>query len=220
MKILIVSQYYYPERNSVGDVASFLVKNNHDVTVLTAKPNYGFQRILEEYKNIDFEIVNGVKVHRLTISPRKYSRLSVICNYLSFYFKSLRYVNKFKEKFDVVLSFSIAINFFAPAIKIARVKPPGPGPTSTTVMFSMFGMLRAIRDVKFKSKRKFCPNCFFGSNPLSRIISDTGGKDAILSIIISCAPRTPTLMCHRQYNLNHRQVAPQMPIQKKIHLDY
>ena len=108
MKILIVSQYYYPERNSVGDVASFLVKNNHDVTVLTAKPNYGFQRILEEYKNIDFEIVNGVKVHRLTISPRKYSRLSVICNYLSFYFKSLRYINKFKEKFDVVLSFSLS----------------------------------------------------------------------------------------------------------------
>ena len=95
MKILIVSQYYYPERNSVGDVASFLVKNNHDVTVLTAKPNYGFQRILEEYKNIDFEVVNGVKVHRLTISPRKYSRLSVICNYLSFYFESLRYINKF-----------------------------------------------------------------------------------------------------------------------------
>lgn len=108
MKILIVSQYYYPERNSVGDVASFLVKNNHDVTVLTAKPNYGFQRILEEYKNIDFEIVNGVKVHRLTISPRKYSRLSVICNYLSFYFKSLKYINKFKEKFDVVLSFSLS----------------------------------------------------------------------------------------------------------------
>ena len=108
MKILIVSQYYYPERNSVGDVASFLVKNNHDVTVLTAKPNYGFQRILEEYKNIDFEVVNGVKVHRLTISPRKYSRLSVICNYLSFYFKSLKYINKFKEKFDVVLSFSLS----------------------------------------------------------------------------------------------------------------
>ena len=108
MKILIVSQYYYPERNSVSDVAYFLVKNNHDVTVLTAKPNYGFQRILEEYKNIDFEVVNGVKVHRLTISPRKYSRLSVICNYLSFYFKSLRYINKFKEKFDVVLSFSLS----------------------------------------------------------------------------------------------------------------
>ena len=108
MKILIVSQYYYPERNSVGDVASFLVRNSHDVTVLTAKPNYGFQRIVEEYKNIDFEIVNGVKVHRLTISPRKYSRLSVICNYLSFYFKSLRYINKFKEKFDVVLSFSLS----------------------------------------------------------------------------------------------------------------
>lgn len=108
MKILIVSQYYYPERNSVGDVASFLANNNHDVTVLTAKPNYGFQRILEEYKNIDFEVVNGVKVHRLTISPRKYSRLSVICNYLSFYFKSLKYINKFKEKFDVVLSFSLS----------------------------------------------------------------------------------------------------------------
>ena len=54
-----------------------------------------------------------------------------------------------------VVSFSIAITRGAPAIKIARVKPAGPGPTSTTGMFVISGTLRAMRPVKFKSNKKF-----------------------------------------------------------------
>ena len=120
----------------------------------------------------------------------------------------------FNKIFCVVLSFSIAITCFAPAIRIARVKPPGPGPTSSTVVFSISGILRAIRPVKFKSNKKFCPNCFLGSNPESRIISDTGGKFAILFVIISFVPRTPKSMFHHQYNQDPHPVEHLMLIQK------
>ena len=83
MRILLVSQYYYPERFSVTDIAETLVKLGNDVTVLTGRPNYGYQKILDEYKKVKYEVINGVKVHRVSVVPRKYSRISIIRNYSS-----------------------------------------------------------------------------------------------------------------------------------------
>ena len=108
MKILLVSQYYYPERFSVTDIAETLVKQGHEVSVLTGRPNYGFQHILKEYKKVKYEELNGVKVHRVKLSPRKYSRLSIIKNYLSFHNNAKRFVRHFKEEFDIVLAISLS----------------------------------------------------------------------------------------------------------------
>ena len=52
MKILFVSQYYYPERVSSTEIAETLVKLGHEVSVVCGKPNYGFNEILPEYKKI------------------------------------------------------------------------------------------------------------------------------------------------------------------------
>ena len=42
MRVLIISQYFWPENFRVNDLASFLNKhNNCKVTVLTGQPNYG-----------------------------------------------------------------------------------------------------------------------------------------------------------------------------------
>lgn len=121
MKILLVSQYYYPERFSVTDIAETLVKQGHDVSVLTGRPNYGFQHILKEYKNVKYEEVNGVKVHRVKVAPRKYSRLSIIKNYLSFHNNAKRFVRHFKEEFDVVLSISLSpVISISPALLYAK----------------------------------------------------------------------------------------------------
>ena len=121
MKILIVSQYYYPERFSVTDIAEELVKQGNEVSVLTGKPNYGFQHILKEYKHIKYEEINGVKVHRVKLSPRRKSRLSVINNYLSFYYYGKRFARHFKEEFDVVLSVSLSpVISIAPALVYAK----------------------------------------------------------------------------------------------------
>lgn len=121
MRILLVCQFYYPERFSVTDIAEQLVKNGHEVTVLTGKPNYGFHKILEEYKHVNYQELNGVVIHRVNIAPRKLSRMSVIRNYLSYYFKAKRKVCKLKKGFDLVLTISLSpVISIAPAIKYAR----------------------------------------------------------------------------------------------------
>ena len=58
MKILFVSQYYYPERISSTEIAETLVKLGHEVSVVCGKPNYGFNEILPEYKKIKFRIIS------------------------------------------------------------------------------------------------------------------------------------------------------------------
>ena len=121
MQILLVSQYYYPERFSVTDIAETLVKLGNDVTVLTGKPNYGFQKILDGYKDKSYEEINGVKIHRVNVKPRKFSRISIIRNYLSFNRTGKRFSSHFKEEFDVVLSISLSpVISISPALLFAR----------------------------------------------------------------------------------------------------
>lgn len=121
MKILFITQFYYPERISSTLIAESFVKQGHDVTVVTDKPNYGFHEVLPEYKDVNFEVINGVKVHRVNIYPRKKGRLSVIKNYLSYYVNAKRYVRHMKEKFDVVFSMSLSpVISIAPAILYAK----------------------------------------------------------------------------------------------------
>lgn len=121
MRILLVSQYYYPERFSVSDIAEELVKLGNQVTVLTGKPNHGFHKILDEYKKVSFEQRNGVDIYRVNLKPRKLSRFSVIQNYLSFHRNAKRKVNKIKGEFDVVLTISLSpVISIAPAIKYAK----------------------------------------------------------------------------------------------------
>lgn len=108
MKILMVCQLYYPENVVITKIAESLLNYGHDVTVLTGKPNYGFNEILPEYKNIKEEIINGVKVKRVDLKARKKTRLSIITNYLSFWKNSKRWVKKCREQFDVVYSMSLS----------------------------------------------------------------------------------------------------------------
>ena len=73
MKILIVSQYYYPEQFQINEIAPELVKRGHQVTVLTELPNYPGGEIYAGYeeKGRRSEEINGVHVIRVKDLPRK-----------------------------------------------------------------------------------------------------------------------------------------------------
>jgi glycosyltransferase involved in cell wall biosynthesis len=107
MRILIVSQYFYPEDFKVNDIAFDFVKRGHDVTVFTAKPNYPNGRF---YKGYSFfgnseEIINGVKVIRIPIFPRlDSSGKFLVLNYLSFIFFSFLFKYRVKGNYDVIFS--------------------------------------------------------------------------------------------------------------------
>ena len=107
MKILIVSQYFYPEDFKVNDIAFDFVKRGHEVTVFTAKPNYPQGNFYKGYSFFgkSFEIINGVKVIRIPIFPRlNGSGKFLILNYVSFIFFAFIYKYRVKENFDIVFS--------------------------------------------------------------------------------------------------------------------
>ncbi|NMH73900.1 glycosyltransferase family 4 protein [Bacillus sp. RO2] len=104
MKILVVCQYYYPEPFRISDICETLVKNGHEVTVLTGLPNYPEGRILDDYRNGNkrSEEINGVKVIRCFEIGRGNGNLQLFLNYLSFSVSASIKALLLKEKFDVI----------------------------------------------------------------------------------------------------------------------
>lgn len=105
MKILVVCQYYRPEPFRVSDICEALAAQGHAVTVVTGTPNYPEGEIYPGYEGTAHrdEIINGVRVHRCPIHPRKRGALHRFWNYYSFVFASKRYLSRLDEDFDVVL---------------------------------------------------------------------------------------------------------------------
>lgn len=115
MKILVVCQFYYPENFVITNICEQLVKDGHDVTVLTGKPNYGYGYILPGYEDVKYEVINNVKIHRVNLIARKHSRISIIKNYLSFWYNAKRFIRHYKEQFDIVYSMSLSpVTILAP----------------------------------------------------------------------------------------------------------
>ena len=110
MKILTVCQYYSPEPFRVADLCEGLVRQGHTVTVVTGTPNYPEGEIYSGYEHgarAD-EIVNGVRVHRCPVHPRKRGAFHRAWNYYSFIFSSRRYLARLKEEFDVVFVYQLS----------------------------------------------------------------------------------------------------------------
>lgn len=105
MKILVVCQYYYPEPFRISDICETLVKNGHEVTVLTGLPNYPEGCILDDYRHGKKrnETLNGVKIIRCFEIGRGKSHLKLFLNYFSYAVSATLKVLFMKEEFDVVL---------------------------------------------------------------------------------------------------------------------
>ena len=106
MKILLVSQYFWPENFKGNDIAFDLAKKGHEVTVLTAKPNYPNGKF---YKGYSFfgksaENINNVHIIRTPIIPRGNGKsLILVFNYLSFiFFSFFAVIFRISKDFDAV----------------------------------------------------------------------------------------------------------------------
>ncbi|MBP3390226.1 MAG: glycosyltransferase family 4 protein [Clostridia bacterium] len=86
MKILVVSQCFYPETFRINELCFNLVNEGHSVTVLTGYPNYPEGYIYPEYKDkkIKRETINGVDVIRVNMSERKTGSARLFLNYVTY----------------------------------------------------------------------------------------------------------------------------------------
>jgi hypothetical protein len=85
MKLLVISQYFYPEQFSVSDVCFKLASLGHDITILTGLPNYPTGEIFDGYQwehikhgeaylpglNACEEKINGVRVMRTRLKIQR-----------------------------------------------------------------------------------------------------------------------------------------------------
>ena len=90
MKILFLSQYFYPEQFSNSRIATGLVDRGMDVEVICCVPNYPKGVFYEGYSNSvrRREVWNGVTIHRVLTIPRGNRALKLIFNYLAYAFLS------------------------------------------------------------------------------------------------------------------------------------
>ncbi|MGB5650296.1 MAG: glycosyltransferase family 4 protein, partial [Sedimenticolaceae bacterium] len=89
MRLLIWSQYFWPENFHINEVTRQLSAQGVEVTVLTGKPNYPEGRIFAGYRSsgVQREAHDGYEVIRMPIKERGTgSARGLILNYLSFVF--------------------------------------------------------------------------------------------------------------------------------------
>ena len=87
MRVLIVSQYFWPESFIINQLASTLATQGHDLVVLTGKPNYPDGVIYPDYHQagVQHQQYDGVEVIRIPMRPRKTGGgKDLLLNYLSF----------------------------------------------------------------------------------------------------------------------------------------
>ncbi|MCX7885281.1 MAG: glycosyltransferase family 4 protein [Caloramator sp.] len=112
MNILFLTQYFPPEvgapQNRIFEFAKRLKDNGHDITVLTAMPNYPKGEIYDGYKGKRFliEDMDGIEVIRTSIYATKSKGfVKRLLNYFSFTFSSVfQGLKHIKKPIDVVIT--------------------------------------------------------------------------------------------------------------------
>ena len=107
MRILVVSQYFWPENFRINDLCKGLIDLGHELTVLTGEPNYPDGEIFAEFKASpnNFNDYNGVRVIRVPLVSRGKSIIKLVLNYISFPLSGIfwGYFKLRKYEFDIVL---------------------------------------------------------------------------------------------------------------------
>lgn len=127
MKLLVISQYYWPESFRINEVVQTLNANGVEVEVLTGKPNYPEGKVFGGYRawGCVQETLQGVPVHRVPLFPRGKGAARLALNYLSFIVSGAVFGPLLLRgrQFDAILVFAPSPILQAiPAVWLGRLK--------------------------------------------------------------------------------------------------
>lgn len=129
-RVLIVTQYYYPESFRINELGKELVERGYHVDALVGIPNYPEGKYFKGYGIFSKrkEVVNGVTVYRCFQFPRgaEASNLRLSLNYLSYMFCACMWILfffSFKKKYDAVIAFEPSpITLIVPACLLGMIR--------------------------------------------------------------------------------------------------
>jgi len=107
MRILIISQYFWPENFRINDLTAALKERGHEICVLTGMPNYPGGKLFDHYGwwHKRHDKMDGVPIVRVPLFLRRKSRgWQLALNFLSFAFFASFMGAWFlrKKEFDVI----------------------------------------------------------------------------------------------------------------------
>ncbi len=127
LKVLIVSQYFWPENMRINDLVEGLVQRGHDVTVLTAWPNYPEGQVYEEYRRApeQYAEYQGADIVRVPFIARGKRSITLALNYVSFFVSGSVWGSwKLRgREFDAIFVYAVSpIMSAIPALVIGKFK--------------------------------------------------------------------------------------------------
>jgi colanic acid biosynthesis glycosyl transferase WcaI len=127
MRILIVSQYFWPENFRINDLVVGLIERGHKITVLTGVPNYPEGKFFPGYgvfKHTSQEY-RGAKIVRIPIIPRgKGGGIRLALNYLSFVVSGCLFAPfRCRENYDLIFIYETSpITVALPALLLKAMR--------------------------------------------------------------------------------------------------
>lgn len=119
-KILIVTEYFYPEEFKINELAQEWKKKGYDVDILTQTPTYPYGKIFENYRNKWFskESYEGMTIYKVkAVTGYKTSLFKKLLKYVSFMILGSMVSLKIGKRYDYVFGFDVgALTGMVPAI--------------------------------------------------------------------------------------------------------
>jgi glycosyltransferase involved in cell wall biosynthesis len=128
VRLLLVTQYFWPEQFILNDLVRHIARRGHSVTVMTGKPNYPGGAVFKGYTESGLQVeayADGVEVFRVPLrSRRSGGARNLFLNFVSFVWSGLWHFRKLlKDRdYDAILVFASPITAAIPAIPLKWTK--------------------------------------------------------------------------------------------------
>ena len=123
-KILIVTEYFYPEEFKIIEIAIEWQKKGYEVNVLTNVPTYPAGKIFDGYENRWYQKDNyeGINIYRVkAVTGYKESLFKKLLKYFAFMFLGSFVALKIGRKYDFIFGFDIAaLTSMVPAVLLNK----------------------------------------------------------------------------------------------------
>lgn len=122
MRILVLSQYFWPENFRVNDLVAAMIERGHEVVVLTGQPCYNI--VTNSDNGPPPREYAGAIIHRVPVVLRKEGKLRLLLNYLSFVL-SCSTIGLWRlrhERFDIIFSPQLSpVTAILPSITVSWI---------------------------------------------------------------------------------------------------
>ena len=126
-RVLIVTQYFWPEEFRVNELVKKLVSSGCYVDVVTGQPNYPDGKIYEDFSSSphNYDKYYGANVFRVKNRPRGKTKASLFLNYISFALLATIYLfkNLSSKRYDSIIAVQLSPIFAViPALIYGKYK--------------------------------------------------------------------------------------------------